>query len=66
VHIQVERAGNLVLGAYDNFHRNCVVASEPTSESFLAELKAWGVIGSYNAADSQALASAAARTKRRR
>jgi hypothetical protein len=66
VHIQVERAGSLVLGAYGSCHRNCVVASEPTSESFLAELKASGVMGSYRAADSQALASDAARTKRRR
>lgn len=50
IHVQVEHAGQLVLGAYDNFHKDCVVAYEPTSESFLAELKASGVIRSYDVA----------------
>jgi hypothetical protein len=50
IHVQVEHAGYLVLGAYDNFHKDCVVAYEPTPESLLAQLKASGVIRSYDVA----------------
>lgn len=49
-HVQVEHAGHLVLGAYDNFHKDCVVAYEPTPESLLEQLKASGVIRSYDVA----------------
>lgn len=50
VHVQVEHAGHLVLGAYDNFHKDCVVAHEPTPESLLEQLKSSGVIRSYDVA----------------
>jgi hypothetical protein len=32
IHVQLEQNGVLVLGAYDNFHRDCVVAYPPTSK----------------------------------
>jgi hypothetical protein len=51
IHVQIEHAGQLVLGAYDNFHRDCVVAYEPTPESLLEDLKVRGVIRSYSVAD---------------
>ncbi len=50
IHVQVEHSGHLVLGAYDNFHRDCTVALEPTPESLLEQLKAKGVIRSYEVA----------------
>lgn len=50
VHVQVEHAGHLVLGAYDNFHKDCVVAYEPTPESLLKQLENNGVIRSYEIA----------------
>jgi hypothetical protein len=50
VHVQVEHEGHLVLGAYDNFHKDCVVAYEPTPVALLEQLKARGVIRSYDVA----------------
>jgi hypothetical protein len=50
VHVQVEHAGHLVLGAYDNFRKDCVVAYQPTPESLLEQLKNSGVIRSYDVA----------------
>ena len=50
VHVQVENSGQLVLGAYDNFHRDCVVAYEPTPEWFLAQLRDAGVIRGFELA----------------
>jgi hypothetical protein len=50
IHVQVEHAGHLVLGAYDNFHKDCVVAYDPTPESLLEQLKVSGVIRSYDVA----------------
>jgi hypothetical protein len=47
IHVQMEHAGQLVLGAYDNFHQDCVVAYEPTPEALLGQLAASGVIRSY-------------------
>ena len=50
VHVQVENSGQLVLGAYDNFHKDCVVAYEPTPEWFLARLRDAGVIRGFELA----------------
>ena len=47
VHVQLEHAGRIVLGAYDNFHKDCVVASDPAPESLLERLRESGVIRSY-------------------
>jgi len=50
IHVQIEHAGRLVLGAYDNFHRRCVVAYPPTPEELLERLRARGTIRSYSVA----------------
>lgn len=49
-HVQIAYRGQLVFGAYDNFHRECVVAYEPVPLSFLDELVATGVLRSYQLA----------------
>lgn len=46
-HTQVEHQGKLVLGAYDGFHRNCVIAYEPVPDSLLDRLVAVGTLRSY-------------------
>jgi hypothetical protein len=50
IHVPIEHASQLVLGAYDNFHRRCVVAYAPTPEKVLERLVARGTIRSYTAA----------------
>ena len=50
IHTQVESEGKLVFGAYDNFHKDCVVACEPISEAFLDELVKRGMLRSFRAA----------------
>ena len=42
VHVQIERAGSLQLGAYDNFHRECVVTGPNVSAALLEEMTARG------------------------
>ncbi len=49
IHAQVEFRGKLVLGAYDNFHEDCVVACEPLGEDFLEPLRTKGILRSYEA-----------------
>ena len=39
IHVQIERQGVLELGAYDNFHPECVVTGPGISSLLLAELK---------------------------
>ena len=39
IHVQIEYGGVLQLGAYDNFHSDCVVAGPAVSETLLVELK---------------------------
>ena len=46
-HTQVEHQGKLVLGAYDGFHRNCVIAHEPVPIALLDQLVTVGVLRSY-------------------
>jgi hypothetical protein len=50
IHVQIEHASQLVLGAYDNFHRLCVVAYAPTPEELLERLVARGTIRGYTVA----------------
>ena len=50
LHVQIEHQGQLVLGAYDHFHRECVVAYKPVPQSFLEELVSSGVLRSYQQA----------------
>lgn len=46
-HVQVEYQGGIVLGAHDNFHRECIFAQQPVPVSFLDDLIAAGVLRSY-------------------
>ena len=51
IHVQIEKGGQLVFGAYDNFHADCVtVNNDAIPPSFLEGLKNKGVIRSYGAA----------------
>lgn len=51
VHVQVEKDGRIELGAYDNFHSECVVTGPAISEALLAELQAAGVIRRFSPAN---------------
>src|SRR5262249_22836074 len=44
IHVQIEHGGVLQLGAYDNFHPECVVAGRAASGSLLADLKSKHVL----------------------
>jgi hypothetical protein len=46
-HVQIEYQERVVLGAHDNFHRECIFAQDPVPQSFLDKLVAAGVIRSY-------------------
>ena len=48
IHVQIDRNGSLQLGAYDNFHRECVVSGPEVSADLLATLKASGVVRSFD------------------
>jgi glucose dehydrogenase len=50
IHIQIERNGLLQLGAYDSFHRDCVVTGPEVSANLLASMKASGVVRSFDVA----------------
>ena len=50
VHVQIERGGVLELGAYDNFHRQCVVTGPGVSAALLAELKSDGILRGFSVA----------------
>ncbi|HLP84257.1 MAG TPA: hypothetical protein VK157_07900 [Phycisphaerales bacterium] len=52
IHIQIAHADTLRFGAYDNFHRDCVVAYEGVDTNLLEELQASGVIRSWKYAPS--------------
>jgi hypothetical protein len=51
IHIQIEKGGRLVFGAYDNFHADCVSAHTEIPQSLLQDLKDKGVIRSYGKAE---------------
>jgi hypothetical protein len=46
-HVQIERGGALKLGAYDNFHKDCVVTGPGVSTDLLNELKSTGTIRDF-------------------
>ncbi len=48
VHVQIEKSGQLELGAYDNFHAACVVTGGAISAHLLAELRAAGVVREFS------------------
>jgi hypothetical protein len=47
IHTQIEKEERLVFGPYDNFHADCVSASDVVPRSRLEALKASGVIRSF-------------------
>jgi len=47
IHTQIAINGRLVFGAYDNFHRDCVFASDRFPKEKLDQLVQSGVIRSY-------------------
>jgi hypothetical protein len=47
IHVQIEHAGVLQLGAYDNFHAECVVTGPGVSEALLSELKSKSVLRDF-------------------
>ena len=52
IHVQIERDGVLELGAYDNFHDQCVVTGPGVSAVLLEELKSTRVLRDFKAATS--------------
>ena len=50
IHVQIEHGGALQLGAYDNFHPDCVVAGPAISDSLLADLKSKHVLRDFSVA----------------
>lgn len=50
IHTQIEKNGRLAFGAYDNFHRDCVGASDAVPVHLLEKLKESGVIRSFGPA----------------
>ena len=51
IHVQIERNASLQLGAYDNFHRDCVVTGPEVSVELLAEMQVSGVVRSLALAE---------------
>src|SRR5262249_32911536 len=50
IHVQIEHGGVLQLGAYDNFHPDCVVAGPGVSDMLLGELKSKHVLRDFSVA----------------
>ena len=50
LHVQIESAGVLELGAYDNFGPGCVVTGPGVGVGLLAELQAAGVLRGFHSA----------------
>jgi hypothetical protein len=51
IHIQIEHAGTLQLGAYDNFHSECVVTGPGVHVELLSELKSQGILRDFAVAE---------------
>jgi hypothetical protein len=47
IHVQIEKGGLLLFGAYDNFHPDGCVAWEGATEASLNELQTKGILRSY-------------------
>ena len=49
IHIQIEKAGEVQFGSYDNFHRDCIVGFPPgVTPELLNQLQSSGVIRSWS------------------
>ena len=53
VHVQIEQAGTLQLGAYDNFHPECVVAGPAITVELLCDLKSKNVLRDFQAVETR-------------
>jgi len=51
IHVQIERNGVPELGAYDNFHPECVVTGPGVSSVLLEELKNANVLRAFKVAE---------------
>jgi hypothetical protein len=51
IHVQIERAGVLQLGAYDNFHPDCVVTGPAVQPALLSELKSKSIVRNFGSAE---------------
>ena len=49
IHVQIERHGRLELGAYDNFHPDCVITGPGVSSQLLHELKSKSLLRDFDA-----------------
>lgn len=47
IHVQIEKAGDLAFGAHDNFHHECVYASDAVSKSVLGAIVEAGLPETY-------------------
>ncbi len=47
IHVQIETAGELAFGAYDNFHDKCTFCSHAVPAEVLQSLLASGVISAF-------------------
>jgi hypothetical protein len=54
IHVQIERAGRLAFGAYDNFHRDCLVCWPAVPQELLEQLRVNGVLRSWELAPTEA------------
>ncbi len=54
IHVQIERGARLAFGAYDSFHRDCVVCWPPITPEFLEQLRLRGVLRSWELAADKA------------
>jgi len=50
IHVQIERNGVLELGAYDNFHKECVVTGPGISPLLLDELRRANIVREFSVA----------------
>jgi hypothetical protein len=50
IHVQIEKGGHLAFGAYDNFHKDCIVAYSVIPEALLAKLQNTGILRSFELA----------------
>jgi len=50
VHVQIAKHGQLVFGAYDNFHPDCIFAGPGIAETLLQELVTRGILKSFEVA----------------
>jgi hypothetical protein len=47
IHVQIESSGVVELGAYDNFHSECVVTGSRVPSTLLSELKTKNIIRAF-------------------